>query len=135
MCMNLDRRSLTAFYCKVCSLVLSLLQNLCSYGSVWQVEEQPSPSVLLPSSHPSPAVALSVPSPHATAVQLVSHVADSPPSSHVSVPKTSPSPQTPRGVASHASPSPSPSASAWSALASSGQLSPQSRLHPSSSAS
>ena len=32
-------------------------------GSIWHVEEQPSPSIVLPSSHSSPALARTMPSP------------------------------------------------------------------------
>ncbi len=51
-----------------------------------------------PSSHVSPAVAFTVPSPQLTAVQSASHVADSPPSSQSSPGSTTPSPQPPSAV-------------------------------------
>ena len=63
--------------------------------SDWQVELQPSPSVVLPSSHCSPAAALVWPSPQTTGVQSESQEAVStPPSSQSSWPdQTKPSPQ------------------------------------------
>src|SRR6187399_2745768 len=48
------------------------------------VPEHPSSDTLLPSSQLSSAVRFCVPSPHDTAVQLLSHVTVSPPSSQVS---------------------------------------------------
>ncbi len=101
-----------------------------------QLESQPSPSTVLPSSQLSPASVLSTPSPHATpvqseshtavlggshvspalalivasphcaAVQSASHVADSPASSHSSPAVTIPLPQ-PVGVQLESQPSPS----------------------------
>jgi len=63
-------------------------------GSVWQVALQPSPLVVLPSSHCSPADAFTIASPHRAVVQLLLHVADSPPVSHCSPFSTLPLPQT-----------------------------------------
>src|SRR5688500_9304029 len=47
--------------------------------SGWQFSSQSSSGSLLPSSHPSPAPTLRLPSPHETTVQSASHVADSTP--------------------------------------------------------
>jgi hypothetical protein len=63
--------------------------------SFWHVAEHPSPGLVFPSSHCSPAVTFNVLSPQDTAVQSTSHVADSPLSSQASpaVALAVPSPQ------------------------------------------
>ena len=57
-----------------------------------------SVSSMFPSSHASPAVALRTPSPQAATVQSALQLADSPPSSHASLPSTLPSPHTGSGA-------------------------------------
>src|SRR5438034_628169 len=62
--------------------------------SDWQVELQPSPLVVLPSSHCSPAAALVWPSPHTGSVQSESQLpVSTPEESQASPGSTLPSPQ------------------------------------------
>ena len=70
--------------------------DLITYSDLlWQLALQPSPSLLLPSSHCSGVVvwSLTKPSPQDAKVQSESHVALLPPSSHSSPKSTTESPQ------------------------------------------
>ena len=92
-----------------------------------QAAEQPSPGVVLPSSHTSPALRFMFPFPHDESWQVSSQVADSPPSSHGSPADAflTPSPQT-TGVqsASHTADSPPSSHASTTLLATPSPQSP-----------